>query len=111
MKSKSKLYWQIHKGILLNNHRNSNADETRESAYGLAETLNASLDDMQYQLCSIVDHMNLGTGETNIDMITKILNEHLNSLEWLENKSEEFGNVVKSLKSVENDAWNKVRRN
>lgn len=64
------------------------------------------------QLTSIVEHMNLTSGATGtntemstINCITKILNEHLTSLEWIDEKSVEFAKRLEILKLAEAESW------
>lgn len=82
------------------------ADIDREKTYKLAERLNASLDDMQHQLSGVVDHLNMrGSGDTPLDQITLILNDHLSSLEWLEASTVEFNAKLALLEKEEAEAW------
>lgn len=75
------------------------ADEEREKAYGLAENLNRQLDDMSKNLSMMIDEVNKsgaltglsngasGDGEDTIGQIVKILNAHLESLQWIDGTS------------------------
>jgi hypothetical protein len=79
--------------------------------YTLAESLNASLDDMQAQLSGVVDHLNMGSScDSPLDNITQILNEHLSSLEWIEQTTNEFSGKLALLKEGEGKAWKLQQR-
>ncbi|RUS19190.1 Nsp1-like C-terminal region-domain-containing protein [Endogone sp. FLAS-F59071] len=75
------------------------ADEEREKAYDLAESLNKQLDEMGKGLGVMIEEINKmggpsggGTGgdedgEDAVAQIVKILNAHLTSLQWIDNTS------------------------
>ncbi|KAL2077589.1 hypothetical protein ACEWY4_027093 [Coilia grayii] len=68
-----------------------NADEERERTYKLAENVDAQLKRMSQDLKEIIEHLNTssGPGETTdpLQQICKILNAHMDSLQWVEQNS------------------------
>lgn len=89
-----------------------NADEAREKAYRLAESLNAQLNDMSHSLGEIINEVNslssaggvsTGTGdgedEDPVAQITAILNGHMQSLAWVERTSDEVAAKVADMEN------------
>ncbi|XP_063046204.1 nucleoporin 62 like [Engraulis encrasicolus] len=68
-----------------------NADEERERTYKLAENVDAQLKRMSQDLKEIIEHLNTSSvpGETTdpLQQICKILNAHMDSLQWVEQNS------------------------
>ncbi|KAG5264032.1 hypothetical protein AALO_G00271390 [Alosa alosa] len=68
-----------------------NADEERERTYKLAENVDAQLKRMSQDLKEIIEHLNTssGPGESTdpLQQICKILNAHMDSLQWVEQNS------------------------
>jgi len=67
-------------------------DIEREKGYQMAEDINAQLDQMATTLKDLVSKLNLsqeknGDGENPVFQIVKILNAHLNSLQWIDQNS------------------------
>ncbi len=77
------------------------ADEEREKAYTLAESLNSQLDDMSSQLSTLIQDMNVLSSQQDNDdpmnLIVRILGEHLTSLEWINQSVHHLGDKVKDL--------------
>ncbi|KAK3594059.1 hypothetical protein CHS0354_040823 [Potamilus streckersoni] len=67
------------------------ADLERENTYQLAENIDAQLKRMLQDLKEIIDHLNTSnSGQDNqdpIQQITKILNAHMDSLQWIDSNS------------------------
>jgi nuclear pore complex protein Nup62 len=89
------------------------ADEEREKAYTLAENLNASLDDMSSQLSTLIHEMNAMSSKSDdsddpLNMIVRILGEHLTSLEWVNESVNAVSSKIVDLNglaaSAESDA-------
>ncbi|KAJ3211488.1 FG-nucleoporin nsp1 [Entophlyctis luteolus] len=98
--------------------RMTGADEEREKAYAVAESLNKQVDDMARQLGAMIDEVNslksgdgdrsgAGLGQTAagsnagggaIGKIVRILDTHLTSLQWLDSTAEELTAKVAELK-------------
>ncbi|XP_051505415.1 nucleoporin 62 like [Myxocyprinus asiaticus] len=68
-----------------------NADEERERTYKLAENVDAQLKRMSQDLKEIIEHLNTSSGPADIadplQQICKILNAHMDSLQWVEQNS------------------------
>ena len=98
----------------VNNSGGGSQDEEREKSYILAEKMNISLDDMQNQLSSVVAQLNMSniskSNGDQIDAITQILNEHLNSLEWLEKNAKEIGASLMDVEGISRHAWSSHQR-
>ena len=91
------------------------ADEEREKAYGLAETLNSNLDDLSSQLSGLIDEMNhltskSDTKDDSLGMIVRILGEHLSSLEWLNDSANELDVKLKDLSGLSSSALTEAER-
>ncbi|KAL1918902.1 uncharacterized protein VTP21DRAFT_2283 [Calcarisporiella thermophila] len=69
------------------------ADEEREKAYHLAESLNKQLDDMSTNLKNMIDEINragysrVENEDDPLDQVVKILNAHLTSLNWIDSNA------------------------
>ncbi|XP_043853444.1 nuclear pore glycoprotein p62-like [Dromiciops gliroides] len=67
------------------------ADEEREKTYKLAENIDAQLKSMAQDLKDITEHLNMsgGSPDTNdpLQQICKILNAHMDSLQWIDQNS------------------------
>ncbi|XP_073429167.1 uncharacterized protein [Dendrobates tinctorius] len=67
------------------------ADEEREKTYKLAENIDAQLKRMAQDLKDVIDHLNTtaGPGDTStpLQQICKILNAHVDSLQWIDQNS------------------------
>ncbi|KAL4648832.1 nuclear pore glycoprotein p62-like [Arapaima gigas] len=68
-----------------------NADEERERTYKLAENVDAQLKRMSQDLKEIIDHLNTSSGPADtsdpLQQICKILNAHMDSLQWVDQNS------------------------
>ncbi|MGH0158013.1 UNVERIFIED_CONTAM: hypothetical protein FKN15_057688 [Acipenser sinensis] len=74
-----------------------NADEEREKTYKLAENIDAQLKRMSQDLKEIIEHVNTSSsssetsdpvsGGFNLLQICKILNAHMDSLQWIDQNS------------------------
>ncbi|XP_028816204.1 nucleoporin 62 like [Denticeps clupeoides] len=68
-----------------------NADEERERTYKLAESVDAQLKRMSQDLKEIIEHLNTSSGPSDtadpLQQICKILNAHMDSLQWVEQNS------------------------
>lgn len=104
--------------------RHTLADEERENAYSLAENLNTQLDEMAAQLSVLIEEINASKGvhdravtgvqngegnggaeveENPVAAIVRILNEHLSSLEWLDNSTTDLAQKVHDLARVSDE--------
>ncbi|XP_048400333.1 nucleoporin 62 like [Stegostoma tigrinum] len=67
------------------------ADEEREHTYKLAENIDAQLKRMAQDLKEIIQHLNTTSGSSEIgdplQQICKILNAHMDSLQWIDQSS------------------------
>ncbi|KAG1060945.1 hypothetical protein G6F42_027820 [Rhizopus arrhizus] len=79
------------------------ADEQREKAYGLAESLNCQLDDVNKNLNVMVEEINkMGNAKQAtsnddddvVSQIVQILNSHLSSLQWIDTHSIQLQNKI-----------------
>jgi septation ring formation regulator EzrA len=91
------------------------ADEEREKAYSLAENLNFQLDDMSSQLSTLISEMNALSSQTETEddpltMITRILGEHLSSLEWVNASVGDLESRLKDLNHVSGIAQTEAER-
>uniref|UniRef100_A0A1A8QR40 Nuclear pore glycoprotein p62 n=1 Tax=Nothobranchius rachovii TaxID=451742 RepID=A0A1A8QR40_9TELE len=68
-----------------------NADEERERTYKLAENIDAQLKRMSQDLKEIIEHLNTSSGPADtsdpLQQICKILNAHMDSLQWIDQNS------------------------
>ncbi|XP_037542387.1 nucleoporin 62 like [Nematolebias whitei] len=68
-----------------------NADEERERTYKLAENVDAQLKRMSQDLKEIIEHLNTSSGSADtsdpLQQICKILNAHMDSLQWIDQNS------------------------
>uniref|UniRef100_A0A4W4EYJ4 Nuclear pore glycoprotein p62 n=1 Tax=Electrophorus electricus TaxID=8005 RepID=A0A4W4EYJ4_ELEEL len=68
-----------------------NADEERERTYKLAENVDSQLKRMSQDLKEIIEHLNTSNGPADtsdpLQQICKILNAHMDSLQWVEQNS------------------------
>ncbi|XP_060783487.1 nucleoporin 62 like isoform X2 [Neoarius graeffei] len=68
-----------------------NADEERERTYKLSENVDAQLKRMSQDLKEIIEHLNTSNGLADasdpLQQICKILNAHMDSLQWVEQNS------------------------
>ncbi|KAK2545423.1 nuclear pore glycoprotein p62 [Columba livia] len=69
------------------------ADEERERTYKLAENIDAQLKHMAQDLKDIIEHLNTSGGPADtsdpLQQICKILNAHMDSLQWIDQNSGE----------------------
>lgn len=87
-------------------------DVQREKAYGLAETLNAQLDDVSRNLTVMVDEINNmngpqgveSDGDDTVGQIVKILNSHLSSLQWIDSASATLQNKLQQVTQLQEQA-------
>ncbi|XP_077139487.1 nuclear pore glycoprotein p62-like isoform X2 [Ranitomeya variabilis] len=67
------------------------ADKEREKTYKLAENIDAQLKRMAQDLKDVIDHLNTkagpGDASTPLQQICKILNAHVDSLQWIDQNS------------------------
>ncbi|KAI1902706.1 hypothetical protein AGOR_G00018780 [Albula goreensis] len=68
-----------------------NADEERERTYKLAENVDGQLKRMSQDLKEIIEHLNTSSGPADtsdpLQQICKILNAHMDSLQWIDQNS------------------------
>ncbi|XP_035636494.1 nucleoporin 62 like isoform X1 [Oncorhynchus keta] len=68
-----------------------NADEERERTYKLSENVDAQLKRMSQDLKEIIEHLNTSCGPADtsdpLQQICKILNAHMDSLQWIDQNS------------------------
>ncbi|NWR52905.1 NUP62 protein, partial [Regulus satrapa] len=80
------------------------ADEERERTYKLAENIDAQLKRMAQDLKDIIDHLNTsgGPADTNdpLQQICKILNAHMDSLQWIDQNSAVLQRKVEEVTKV-----------
>lgn len=87
------------------------ADVQRERAYGMAESLNAQLDDVNRNLNVMVEEINkMGSSqqistddEDVVGQIVQILNSHLSSLQWIDTHSIELQNKIKEVSKLQGE--------
>ncbi|KAG8553909.1 hypothetical protein GDO81_003597 [Engystomops pustulosus] len=67
------------------------ADEEREKTYKLAENIDAQLKRMAQDLKDVIEHLNTTAGPADasnpLQQICKILNAHVDSLQWIDQNS------------------------
>ncbi|KAI9341053.1 Nsp1-like C-terminal region-domain-containing protein [Pilaira anomala] len=88
------------------------ADIQREKAYGMAEDLNSQLDNVNRNLNVMVEEINKMGGSKQISnddddvvgQIVQILNSHLSSLQWIDNKSMELENKIQEVSKLQGEA-------
>ncbi|XP_007507067.1 nuclear pore glycoprotein p62-like isoform X6 [Monodelphis domestica] len=80
------------------------ADEEREKTYKLAENIDAQLKRMAQDLKDIIEHLNMSGGppDTNdpLQQICKILNAHMDSLQWIDQNSALLQRKVEEVSKV-----------
>ncbi|XP_076987074.1 nuclear pore glycoprotein p62 [Tamandua tetradactyla] len=80
------------------------ADEEREKTYKLAENIDAQLKRMAQDLKDIIEHLNTagGPADTNdpLQQICKILNAHMDSLQWVDQNSALLQRKVEEVTKV-----------
>jgi len=82
------------------------ADVERERTYGLAENIDSQLKQMMQSLNEIIDHVNLSntSSTSNKDdtmiQISKILNAHMDSLQWIDQNTNKLKQRVKEVSQV-----------
>lgn len=77
------------------------SDSERSSTYRLAENLDTQLKQMSEDLKEIIEHLNeanRGQDSSNpMVQIGKILNAHMNSLQWLDDKTSKIGQKIQQI--------------
>ncbi|XP_072732875.1 nuclear pore glycoprotein p62-like isoform X1 [Ciconia boyciana] len=80
------------------------ADEERERTYKLAENIDAQLKRMAQDLKDITEHLNTSRGPADtsdpLQQICKILNAHMDSLQWIEQNSAVLQRKVEEVTKV-----------
>ncbi|XP_072482075.1 nuclear pore glycoprotein p62 isoform X18 [Notamacropus eugenii] len=80
------------------------ADEEREKTYKLAENIDAQLKRMAQDLKEIIEHLNMAGGPPDttdpLQQICKILNAHMDSLQWIDQNSDKLEDVQRSLQLI-----------
>ncbi|RMB98303.1 hypothetical protein DUI87_25208 [Hirundo rustica rustica] len=80
------------------------ADEERERTYKLAENVDAQLKRMAQDLKDIIDHLNTSGGPADtsdpLQQICKILNAHMDSLQWIDQNSAVLQRKVEEVTKV-----------
>ncbi|XP_009466379.1 PREDICTED: nucleoporin-62 C-terminal-like protein [Nipponia nippon] len=80
------------------------ADEERERTYKLAENIDAQLKHMAQDLKDIIEHLNTSGGPADtsdpLQQICKILNAHMDSLQWIEQNSAVLQRKVEEVTKV-----------
>lgn len=77
------------------------SDPEREYTYNLAENLDTQLKQMSEDLKEIIEHLNEANRAQDssdpIVQIGKILNAHMNSLQWLDQRTEILGQKIQQI--------------
>ncbi|XP_072482076.1 nuclear pore glycoprotein p62 isoform X19 [Notamacropus eugenii] len=80
------------------------ADEEREKTYKLAENIDAQLKRMAQDLKEIIEHLNMAGGPPDttdpLQQICKILNAHMDSLQWIDQNSALLQRKVEEVSKV-----------
>ncbi|XP_038273221.1 nucleoporin-62 C-terminal-like protein isoform X1 [Dermochelys coriacea] len=80
------------------------ADEERERTYKLAENIDAQLKRMAQDLKDIIEHLNTSGGPADtsdpLQQICKILNAHMDSLQWIDQNSALLQRKVEEVTKV-----------
>ncbi|XP_047646103.1 nuclear pore glycoprotein p62 [Phacochoerus africanus] len=80
------------------------ADEEREKTYKLAENIDAQLKRMAQDLKDIIEHLNTSGGPADtsdpLQQICKILNAHMDSLQWIDQNSALLQRKVEEVTKV-----------
>ncbi|XP_059939045.1 nuclear pore glycoprotein p62 [Mesoplodon densirostris] len=80
------------------------ADEEREKTYTLAENIDAQLKRMAQDLKDIIEHLNTSGGPADtsdpLQQICKILNAHMDSLQWIDQNSALLQRKVEEVTKV-----------
>ncbi|XP_045843761.1 nuclear pore glycoprotein p62 [Meles meles] len=80
------------------------ADEERERTYKLAENIDAQLKRMAQDLKDIIEHLNTSGGPADtsdpLQQICKILNAHMDSLQWVDQNSALLQRKVEEVTKV-----------
>ncbi|ETE61133.1 hypothetical protein L345_13118, partial [Ophiophagus hannah] len=80
------------------------ADEEREKTYKLAENIDAQLKRMAQDLKDITEHLNTSGGPADnsdpLQQICKILNTHMDSLQWIDQNSALLQRKVEEMSKV-----------
>ncbi|XP_042663106.1 nuclear pore glycoprotein p62-like [Tyto alba] len=80
------------------------ADEERERTYKLAENIDAQLKRMAQDLKDITEHLNTSRGPADtsdpLQQICKILNAHMDSLQWIDQNSAMLQRKVEEVTKV-----------
>ncbi|KAG8521444.1 Nuclear pore glycoprotein p62 [Galemys pyrenaicus] len=80
------------------------ADEEREKTYKLAENIDAQLKRMAQDLKDIIEHLNTSGGPADtsdpLQQICKILNAHMDSLQWVDQNSALLQRKVEEVTKV-----------
>lgn len=80
------------------------ADEEREKTYKLAENIDAQLKRMAQDLKDIIEHLNTSGGPADtsdpLQQICKILNAHMDSLQWVDQNSALLQRKVEEVSRV-----------
>jgi nuclear pore complex protein Nup62 len=91
------------------------ADLQREKAYGLAESLNSQLDDVNKNLNIMVEEINkmanganarqvsTGDDEDVVGQIVQILNSHLSSLQWIDENSMKLQSKIQEVGKLQSE--------
>ncbi|XP_008582208.1 PREDICTED: nucleoporin-62 C-terminal-like protein isoform X2 [Galeopterus variegatus] len=85
-------------------------DEERERIYKLAEIIEAQLKQMSQDLKDIIGHLNSLESRAEstdpLQKICKILNAHMNSLQWIEHNSDMLQRKVEEITALQAAAYN-----
>ncbi|KAI9137685.1 Nsp1-like C-terminal region-domain-containing protein, partial [Paraphysoderma sedebokerense] len=111
------------------NGSNTSVDEEREKMYRLAENLNSELDELSRNLGEMVTEVNNvraakkpgsdkenggdvdgWEGEDALSAITKILNAHLTSLQWIDSTSTSLTQKIKEVAKLSGEVEREVGR-
>uniref|UniRef100_A0A8B9G1J8 Nuclear pore glycoprotein p62 n=1 Tax=Amazona collaria TaxID=241587 RepID=A0A8B9G1J8_9PSIT len=80
------------------------ADEERERTYKLAENIDAQLKRMAQDLKDIIEHLNTSGGPADtsdpLQQICKILNAHMDSLQWIDQNSAVLQRKVEEVTKI-----------
>lgn len=91
------LHSQIDKSYLPVQQSGYAIDQNRQKVYESAEQLTSQLQDISAELNALIKEVNgseKGQEETDLGLITEILNSHLNSLQWADQAIYELSNSV-----------------
>lgn len=91
------------------------ADPERDYTYRLAENLDKQLKQMSQDLKEIIEHLNEANRSQDssdpIVQIGKILNAHMNSLQWLDQRTSVLGQKIQQIDQMHQNFRQENERN